>query len=394
LAVEESWMDLLLKTSRTGWLVGPLTVALVVVACTEPPTSAPTSPSAAVVVDSDVRAAYQQFVAKQLPAVDIGLVQAAKEEGAIVFYTGFYGDSHIKEFQRRFPFVKVETITLAGGALIGRFGSEKRAGLNAVDVYTAPEDGVRPFVTEGFCEKYTPTSDGSYAESDKIPNLAYRWTGSPFGIAFVPSRLKGAADYEALQHWSTLGDERWKGMTWGLVDAPPGSGAFAMWTLLYSEFGAALWEKHASLAKATRIYAGTNPTTQALVTGEIDLAANIAVVGPFGLWTTGAPVGWSTPSPLLVAPAMGCIATRPPHPNAARLYWEFLLSEDGQATLLPGNHSYRKGLDFRSAIPPKLLAEPWYRPPDPSRVVNLSAEQAAALKDTVNTAWQRIYARK
>jgi iron(III) transport system substrate-binding protein len=48
----------------------------------------------------------------------------------------------------------------------------------------------------------------------------------------------------------------------------------------------------------------------------------------------GAPVAWTTLGPTLVVPVGHGVATRAPHPNAAKLFIDFVLSREGQRLIL------------------------------------------------------------
>src|SRR5262245_42687753 len=65
------------------------------------------------------------------------LIDAAKKEGKIVFYTADFTEPEseiIKAFNKRFPFVKVEMIRAPGGQLITRIKTEAAAGKLGADV--------------------------------------------------------------------------------------------------------------------------------------------------------------------------------------------------------------------------------------------------------------------
>jgi iron(III) transport system substrate-binding protein len=53
----------------------------------------------------------------------------------------------------------------------------------------------------------------------------------------------------------------------------------------------------------------------------------------------GAPVNWTTLGPALVVPTGHGLATRAPHPNAAKLFIDFVLSREGQRVILTYDRS-------------------------------------------------------
>ena len=65
------------------------------------------------------------------------LIAAAKAEGKLVFYTANFAEVEqrvIKEFQKRFPEIKVEMVRAPGGQLITRVKTEAAAGKLIADV--------------------------------------------------------------------------------------------------------------------------------------------------------------------------------------------------------------------------------------------------------------------
>ena len=69
------------------------------------------------------------------------LIEAAKKEGKVVYYTADFAEVEqeiTKEFNKRFPFVKVEMVRAPGGQLITRIKTEAAAGKLAADVITTP----------------------------------------------------------------------------------------------------------------------------------------------------------------------------------------------------------------------------------------------------------------
>src|SRR3984957_20584551 len=65
------------------------------------------------------------------------LIAAAKAEGKLVFYTANFAEVEqevIKEFNKRFPEIKVEMIRAPGGQLITRVKTEAAAGKLIADI--------------------------------------------------------------------------------------------------------------------------------------------------------------------------------------------------------------------------------------------------------------------
>jgi iron(III) transport system substrate-binding protein len=73
---------------------------------------------------------------------------------------------------------------------------------------------------------------------------------------------------------------------------------------------------------------------QLVIAGEsdLDVDSTYSVLTP--LIKNGAPVNWTTLGPTLVVPVGHGLSVRAPHPNAAKLFIDFVLSREGQRVVL------------------------------------------------------------
>jgi iron(III) transport system substrate-binding protein len=345
-------------------------------------------------VDADVQAAFDE-VADQMTGVDVDLVQAAKDEGSVAFYgiTNAAITELSRKFQEDFPFISVENIQLAGGALNERFASEQEAGLSQADVFAASGDSsVRDFADRGFCEKYTPATAAAYPETSKGVggDSWYRWGGSAQGLAYVDGELDDD-DLAALETWQGITDERFSDVNWGWVDVAAGGTTIFNNTYFFLEYEDKLWREHADVVAGVNIYGGTNPSTAALLQGEVEIAGPLGISGPTEAALQGAPIAWIVPTPTLGVPSGGCMANNPANPNAAALLWEYILSDRGQSLIIPfGQVSYKN--DLPEVDPPdELASKEWYSPPNQDEIVELSSEDIATNRDEVISAWREVF---
>lgn len=71
----------------------------------------------------------------------------------------------------------------------------------------------------------------------------------------------------------------------------------------------------------------------------------------------GAPVNWVAVEPVLIHPLVGMVAKNAPHPNAARLFIDFILSKEGQTKVRDEGR-----VPARSEVPtkpPELMRKEW-----------------------------------
>jgi iron(III) transport system substrate-binding protein len=87
----------------------------------------------------------------------------------------------------------------------------------------------------------------------------------------------------------------------------------------------------------------------------------------------GAPVNWVAVQPVLIHPLVGIIAKNAAHPNAARLFMDYILSQEGQIKIRDEGR-----VPARSDVPPKppeLMRKEWK-----VEIVGLGAEIADVRK--------------
>src|SRR5437763_7395619 len=92
------------------------------------------------------------------------LIEAAKQEGSLVYYTANFAEVErqvITAFNKRFPFVKVEMVRAPGGQLITRVKTEAAAGKLAADVVDHSDRGLMLEIEDKFAD-YAPPNAGDY----------------------------------------------------------------------------------------------------------------------------------------------------------------------------------------------------------------------------------------
>src|ERR1043165_7674343 len=109
------------------------------------------------------------------------LIEAAKREGRLVYYTADFTEPEqviIKEFNKRFPFVKVEMVRAPGGQLITRIKTEASAGKLLADAVNHSDRGLMLGIADLF-QEYKPPNAADYRDDVLVaPQL---WPKSTLG---------------------------------------------------------------------------------------------------------------------------------------------------------------------------------------------------------------------
>src|SRR5947208_10367838 len=98
------------------------------------------------------------------------LIAAAKKEGKLVYYTANFAEVEqqvIKEFNKRFPEIKVEMVRAPGGQLITRIKTEAAAGKLAADVINHSDRALMLPLAD-LSQDYSPPNPADYNPDAQI----------------------------------------------------------------------------------------------------------------------------------------------------------------------------------------------------------------------------------
>jgi iron(III) transport system substrate-binding protein len=278
------------------------------------------------------------------------LESAAKQEGTIVIYgpPGTpYRQMLVTTFEQAYPGIKVDAIFVPPTERMSRVSLERQAGRYLADLWIS---GTTPSVTDAKDANFTQPLKPQlvlpevvdeagwfqhklwWADSQE-PYTVLMFGGSVQPIVFVNSKM---VDPKAFTSYADLLDPKWKGKIVSTDVRNPGPGAApARWiykqpelgptflTRLFSEMNVRLSEDQRQLIDW--VGQGTYPIGLLMSQNEVDLAVKqglpITTV-PAEQFKEGASFG----------PANGAVAMldRAPHPGAAKLYLNWLLSKAGQ----------------------------------------------------------------
>jgi iron(III) transport system substrate-binding protein len=273
-------------------------------------------------------------------------VAKAKAEGLVVFYTSVdvsVAERLARDFQSKYG-IKVQVERTGSERVFQRIGQEMGSNLHVVDVVNTSDaanflvwknSGWLASVRFEEIERYWPPQfrdrDGAFA--------TWRATLSP--IAYNASLVKPA---EAPKTWADLLQPQWKGK---LVKAHPAYSGSEM-TADYELMKAFGWPYLQRLGeqKVMQVQSSTEPP-KVLSRGEQPVMAGGNEYVVFQLQAQGSPIVMVYPpegTPFETSPA--AIFKDAPHPNAARLFYQYLFSRETQQLLVEfgGLRSVRAGL--------------------------------------------------
>ena len=263
---------------------------------------------------------------------DAALVEGAKKEGRLVWYTSMNVDDSqplLDAFTKKYPFIRAELWRGSSEKVLNKIQTEARAGQFLFDVVSSNAFETGYLKAAGLAARYVPPSASVYPKGFVDPEGG--WVDIYDNHYVLGYNTNLVPRGEAPRDWRDLLDPRWKGK-------------FAMdpedhaWLLALQE----RWGKDKANAFARSLAAqsplwrkGHTLIAQLLTAGEFPLGL-VYAHRIEELKAKGAPVEWVTttdPIPTEVHPIQ--VGAKALHPNAARLFVEFVVSTEGQ-TMMKG----------------------------------------------------------
>lgn len=268
------------------------------------------------------------------------LVEAAKKEGKVVWYTSLALPSAEKVarlFEAAHPGVTVEVHRTGSQRVLQRVMQELAAGIRNADVIHTSDAGHFVLLKERkLLAAYTP------AGADRLPagfkDRDGYWYGLRATVSVIAYNTRLVPAAEAPRSWKDLLDPRWRGK---LVTAHPGySGIIATHVLTLA--GLHGWDYFRQLAqnRPMLVQSAVDPAG-VVASGERPVAANGGDYNFYQARRKGNPVEIVYPAegvPLIVSPT--AITAFAPHPQAARLFTDFTFSRDVQQVLADSEGLY------------------------------------------------------
>ena len=257
------------------------------------------------------------------------LIAAAKKEGRLVYYTANFAEVEqevIKQFNKRFPEIKVEMVRAPGGQLITRVKTEAAAGKLAADVIDHSDRALMIGLLDLF-QDYAPPNGADYrADAIISPKLWPRATIA-WSIAYNTALIKNPP-----ASWMDLTKPEYANKQIGQVVAPSGG---TTWTRIMFErqvLGEDYWKKQAATNPV--LYPSGAPTSDSLVRGEISIAPLLYNI-IYTKMKDGAPVKiFFPPEGVPVNPYASGVPKTAKNPNAAKLFLNWNLSVEGQTYMI------------------------------------------------------------
>ncbi len=254
-------------------------------------------------------------------------LDAARKEGEVVWYTAMNvpdAEALRKPFHERYPFITLTVMRATGEKVRTRILAEARAGRYAWDVVSFNLLDMNALEREGLLARYTsPETATAYPAGAVGPTWAAIYVRQ-YVIGYNTQLVK-----QPPASWPDLLAPQWAGKL--ALDESDVEWYAAMLDYWGRDKGTAYMQALSRQKPQQR--RGHSLLTGLLVAGDFPLA--VIHAGEIEKEKQeGAPVEWvKTLDPIITSASQVAISGRAPHPAAARLFVDFLLSKAGQQVI-------------------------------------------------------------
>ena len=273
------------------------------------------------------------------------LIDGAKKEGALVWYMSASiedAKAILLAFSKKYPFLKTDFFRAGSARLFNRIMNEARAGKVLFDLVAVRGLETHQLVKAGLLQPYVSPESAAYPAGFK-DSKGY-WVDYFDSYNVIGYNTQLVAREQAPKSWEDLLDPKWKGKI--ALDEEN----FSWYGAMTQKWGKEKTQRYMrALAKQDiQLRNGQTLIAQLMAAGEFSVAMVLAHRIE-KMKEQGAPVAWvTTLDPVTVSLHPIGIAAKAPHPNAAKLFVDFILSKDGQQLLLSIERTpARPGIDTK-----------------------------------------------
>ncbi len=273
-------------------------------------------------------------------AADAALIEAAKKEGKVVWYTTLIVNQAVRPlkaaFEKTYPGIELQYTRADESPTAAKIVAEAQAGRVQADIFDGISNMV-PLKRAGLVAPYVPSSAG------KIPADLKDRDGYWIAIllyVFAPGiNTTLVSKEQAPKTYQDLLNPRWRGkMAWNPGSMAGAIGFVGATLMSMGDVRGMDYLKALSAQRIVNIEASSRAILDQVIAGEYPIGLMMFNHHTVISAQKGAPSDWLKLEPVPVALDAVGILKDAPHPNAARLLVDFLTSEDGQRVLQKANY--------------------------------------------------------
>jgi ABC-type Fe3+ transport system substrate-binding protein len=289
-------------------------------------------------------------------AADDALVEAARKEGRVVWYTTLIVNQVVRPlqeaFEKKYPGVKLQYSRADDAPTALKILSETRAGRFQADIIDSLYSMIALGRT-GLIAPYKPPNIDEYPPDLRDPNDY--WTALLVYVFGPGVNVRMVPPERAPKTLADLLDPQWKGRIAWHAGSVAGSTGFIGYVLasMGEERGTA-YLRALARQDIINVEASSRAVLDQVIAGEYPLALMMFINHAVISARKGAPSAWLKIEPMPVLLDAVSLLKDAPHPNGAKLLIDFLTSEDGQRVF--------RDADYLPALPSVPTKTPGLRP--------------------------------
>jgi ABC-type Fe3+ transport system substrate-binding protein len=274
------------------------------------------------------------------------IVEAARKEGRVVVSIPTSAELR-KEFetgfQKAYPGIELELNVARGSANINKIAEEQNAGVRSIDLHMGGTTSIiTGLLANNYLDPVLPSMIlpevrdpknwwGGHIWADTAKRYVYSFTGYMTETIWYNSALVKA---EEIPSWESLLDPKWKGKIVILDPRSPGSGE-SNWAFLLRIKG----EQFLAKLAAQEMMVGRNlrQLAEQVARGKSAVSIGVSYYTYLPFIKAGLPVKpiSNIKEGYYAGTGSGNLAVlkNPPHPNAAKVFVNWLLSKEGQSAV-------------------------------------------------------------
>ncbi len=284
--------------------------------------------------------------------VEASILEAAKREGKVTLYSSFNLDEFDKiqpVFEKRYPDIKMDQVRANGEDLVQRMVTETKGGKILSDVLETNSFDVFNAISQNLLEPWKAPNAGGIP--DDLKDASGMWTCTRMNVDCIAwnTNLVSAAD--APRGYDDLADPKWKGkMMIESEDMEMFAGLVSM------KFGndlekATAWLKKVA-ANEPEAHKGHTETTELLAAGQAPIFFGAYAHRIESLKKKKAPLDWTKTEAVQLL-QVGGVVKGAAHPNAARVFFNWMIGEEGQQAISNvGRVPSRPGVKLEAPLKP------------------------------------------
>jgi len=283
--------------------------------------------------------------AKAFAKVSAELYPKAKQEGNLIIYS-VWDVEHLKvitdAFMKRYPGIKATYWQGSNPEIITRAMTEFQGGQSSFDIVLS--DNAPPVIRAGggIMSYNTVQRDVLYMHDPTMATVSLQIQA----LAYNTKKLKPA---DLPKSWEEVANPKYKGMV--ALDDPMRAGPLSsMLSGLKTQ-----WNDEARFTRFLKglkalnvpVHKSTSAMFRLVISGEYAICMPALLHDVIEEVHKGTPISYVKTIPPVVFPRQAAVYAKAPDPNAAKLFAEWMISEEGQKTIdSVGRESSRK--DFKS----------------------------------------------